>query len=767
MEGERIESSPEIVALLTSFMEKLDADMAILYKFIEQDDMEGTEILDLLCNSSVASDDFYNEIVDNKCFTNQENGLKELVENYKKGILELDDENVKKDLDTLKGLIKVLRFCDIAGRDPYMSRWKFDYAHRPPKYIIFADDILKEKYRTDPIKDEGITAYFCRKKKVEYRNEEETEEPPPNSVASGVLDRKRMDNHPAHSMSTDEYTSFCNLDSKYTAWLILESQDMDNDSNEAAETKNKVIGCMRFEYYPSGKLDSDKSLKKEDDKLKIIEEKLTQLALKPVIDLAVREIENVMVKQKKLSYSEQYRCLEPILSQLVKIGMELRKRKQEISMEIESKKIKPEESPMLEEIESLNQIHNLLEHLFYVLKRNTYYGEAIFKRINRFIKDLLKVLGLPENIFGNIWESLQRHEELMLYSLDNYRDHLMHQFHVFVIGYIIIYSYGIEDLKKLLDIHYIEPSPENVNNSDSPNDTFSKTDVLRIWAMASLFHDCGYAFEKLSHGFEAFSKRLLGTNLKSYFFWDEVILGTTDIPVTLQRICDSFTACERYCYQYKPVDLFRILLQKATKENDHGVISSIILMQQYLSHHGGHEKVPKIEKIMNIAAISIALHNSHVFEDVMKQINQPICLKQNPIAFLLAYCDVAQEWGRKKTLPDEQLFTTPHLYSLNFHKKWGKTTQKMQGKRREGPSEKRFRINLKYRTESKGLRPNVKRIKEKLNTALHAFAVPKDYIFEIFYNIRDSEALSFKQTFSVCGNCPDDPILIEEDIKKI
>jgi hypothetical protein len=41
-------------------------------------------------------------------------------------------------------------------------------------------------------------------------------------------------------------------------------------------------------------------------------------------------------------------------------------------------------------------------------------------------------------------------------------------------------------------------------------DDFSKTDVLRIWAMASLFHDCGYAFEKLSKGFEAFSKRLFG-----------------------------------------------------------------------------------------------------------------------------------------------------------------------------------------------------------------------------------------------------------------
>ena len=52
---------------------------------------------------------------------------------------------------------------------------------------------------------------------------------------------------------------------------------------------------------------------------------------------------------------------------------------------------------------------------------------------------------------------------------------------------------------------------------------------------------------------------------------------------------------------------------------------------------------------------------------------------------------------------------------------------------------------------------------EKLNTALNAFAVPKGYIFEIFYNIRDSETLSFKQTFSVCGNCPGDPILIQED----
>jgi hypothetical protein len=158
----------------------------MLYGFIEQDDMEGTEILDLLCNSSVASDDFYKEIVDNVCFTTKENGLKGLVENYKKGTLDLDDKDVIKDLNKLKESIKVLRFCDIAERDPKMSRWKFDYAHRPPKYIIFTDEILKKERKEHPIQSEGITAYFCRKKKAEYGKEKEKKEPPPNSYSAHI-----------------------------------------------------------------------------------------------------------------------------------------------------------------------------------------------------------------------------------------------------------------------------------------------------------------------------------------------------------------------------------------------------------------------------------------------------------------------------------------------------------------------------------------------------------------------------------------------------
>ena len=76
----RIESTPEIEAVLKSILDKLDADAAILYKFIDIEDLEGTELLQLLNRSPLTTDLNNNIFTSNKIDDKQLNLHKNLEE---------------------------------------------------------------------------------------------------------------------------------------------------------------------------------------------------------------------------------------------------------------------------------------------------------------------------------------------------------------------------------------------------------------------------------------------------------------------------------------------------------------------------------------------------------------------------------------------------------------------------------------------------------------------------------------------------------------
>jgi hypothetical protein len=772
MRRKRIESSPEIEALLHAFLKKLKADTAILYKFIDEEDLEGTEILDLLSKSQMVKRNplFYKEVINDKTFEEVE-GLKKLVGRYEYGELDLEDDKVINVLYKLKKYIKVLRFCDLSEKDPKESRWNFDYTRRPPKYLVLSDEILNEKYQKKQIKYEGYTAYFCRKSKnsssyIDYqrsginpktsKKESKGEIIQFKLIPFELLSREEINGSPSHSDFGKDQTVFSNYDSHHAGWILLEKNNIESDTKNKKNNDSQMIGCLRFEYYLPIKPDQrDTAVFITSESKKNFVGEYENVSISPVMDLVVTEILNVMAKQKEQSYSEQYHCLEPILKQLKKIGIQIKKHRVKFTNSTNGKIPKRNTCEIEKDLETLYNIHYQIEHLFYVLKRNTYYGEAILERITCFIEDILKTMGLPENIFINIWENLRRHEDLMLYSLEEYRDHLMHQFHVFITGYMIIYSYGIGCLRNQLEEQYKDflMKGEDIHNKEMniKKTFFSMTDVLRIWVMASLFHDCGYAFEKLSQGFEEFSNRVLGVSLKSHFFWDETLLDTANIPIMLQGISEYFKtypAPNNPTYSvFDKVDLFRILVQKAILNNDHGVISAIILMQQYLNHYKGYMDVPRIESIMNIASIAIALHNRSVFEEVKKQGNESISIKYNPIAFILVYCDTTQEWGRKKTVPVEKRIATPHLNSLKFPK------IKLEDENVKNSQKKNhFSIELNYPARSPGRAPDTSKLKEMLAPTLSAFSTPYGYSFEIHFNIRSSSSVSFKRIFSVRDN---------------
>ncbi len=712
-----------------------------------------------------------------------------------------NDRNTEVAFDELKKHIRVLRFSAHAEQNPEKSRWNFDYNQRPPKYLVFSDEVLENPEET--VKHEGMTAYFCRAKKEridELKNElknskidelkkridelmkkndefkgklknniDELKNELKNKIdefnrnrekvgfiKNLILERKDLRSHPSHSITHPDPNVYDNFSSHHAAWLIL------NDPEDSTNS----IGCLRFEFYDQNSIG------------KIIDragEKLLDFAVQSVNEIVVTDVLNVLEKNKEFSYVKMYKCLDPILNQIKDIG-NTKRYERAITQEDQKESINEDESKEvsekreennnseylsdLKEAQELFDIHYQIEHFFYVLKRNTYFGDDIIKRVNFFIKVLLEKLSLPSDIFADVWDRLKRHEDLMLYDLDKYRDHLMHQFHTFICGYIIIHKLGLNYFKELINTNYSHLISDN-QKDDVPK--FTQLDVLRIWTLASLFHDSGYAFEKLSEGLEAFSKRVSGIKLKSKFFWDDFMFKEDIVPKIFQSLSSYYITkknsgeqeCKIKSYHSKLTKsfIFRILTQKALINNDHGVLSSIILMQQYYKHKGGFSKIPRIAQIINIACLAISLHNKSVFNEINSKDNTGICLSLNPIIFLLVYCDTATEWGRIKVRDSDEInysgtnkednksYVSPYLRDISIEKdeinhECIKTS-----------------ILLDYPACENGIYLDPESIDKYLSAVLSSFISPKEKSFEIKYEIRGSGTDYRSKRFMNCAYC--------------
>ena len=762
------------VSLLHSFVKILKADAVILYKCIQEDDLEVTELLSLINNSPIMDKSAYEngktffseKIIENFIKDYPKNGSKtsfqSLINDFKQGA-KIDEKEHRDMFVELKQKIKVLRFCAIAENDPNHSRWNFDYKKRPPKYLLFDNSILKcpskeslKKDDSDNIPNEGLTALFCRadggyinalQKSSDLDEDKNINESKSNQAGNGnetngeeagggvyslIMNRTSIGKNKSHSKKQSDPNVYDNFSSHHAGWMILKD----------IEDKNTIVGCLRFEFYDSHKA---------AENIKIAKDKLPKMAIRPINDIIVADILQMLEKNKEHSYDRTYKCLKPLLNEIKQIGQEKRKITEDV-------KNTNKKSKIIAEYERLAKIHYQIEHLLYVLKRNTYFGDAAINRIKHFIKDLLENLSLPGSIFVDIWDQLRRHEDLMLYQIDKYRDHLVHQFHTFISGYIIIHRFGLDKFQELLNGNYNNfVSKDNYWEEEC---CFSKLDVIRVWAFTSLFHDCGYAFEKMPQGLKIFSEKVSGIKLKSKFFWDDFIFNNEVVPRIIQELSTYYvipgnnkrgSSCKfKESHQgLTGTYLFRTLIQQMINSNDHGVLSATILMKQYYEYNKGYPKVVRIDPIIKIASIAIAMHNKPVFEKISLKDNSKICFSLNPIVFLLAYCDITQEWGRinreDEFLSQKDLdgYVSPKLHKIQSE---------------DDPfcnSCKKIQIELHYPAKEKGKHLDREKIEELLFSAMNSFVSPqKEISFEIAYKLKGGKV--FSKRFDTCNYCAGD-----------
>ena len=239
------------------------------------------------------------------------------------------------------------------------------------------------------------------------------------------------------------------------------------------------------------------------------------------------------------------------------------------------------------------------------------------------IKDISKYFQLPDE-FTNFIDEF-RIREGALQSLVNYRDHFIHPFHVFCLGYVILKKWRNSGGQGLLD---------SIGQDENL--------ALKTWFVTSIYHDVGYPSEKFEALVMEFFNTSVGRGIRSQFDWSSVLLANENIK-HIDKLSNIFAQKINNNNQAK--NFKKWFHKRLLEDHDHGVLTALMLLSQDKIPWGGNWDIAKE------AALAIALHSWKRDADRTSEFDLGrLSVEDLPLAFFLSYCDTAQEWGRKVLL---------------------------------------------------------------------------------------------------------------------
>lgn len=482
--------------------------------------------------------------------------------------------------------IKILKFIDISQKKDKDEKnyWNYSYRNRPRKYVIFTKDNNGKKIPKDStIFNEGITPFIYRKNEPLIHNKK-------------VVHRNRAS---------------ASINSKH----LIKSESAVSIGFPLSDEK-RTIGVLTIEFY-------DKN-----------------------IDQHFKDSGN-LEKFKKSPYYEPYEKTRLYIPLLVKLICDSEPQFKKSSYQTLFggmklldclKKIDYPTKKSIDKEKTAEKIYKDTLHLFYVLERNEYVGyEEILGRVAGYVNDISKYLGLTSESksFTDFLEKFKKHEELLLYGLNDFRDHFMHQFHVFISGYIIIHLLDFNIFKK-----QIENSLKMVLDKTETQLNISKCEILRIWFLVSFFHDHAYIFEKIEPELQNFFKSVFDQEFIVKLNWEQLLNNKSKFPTHLTKLQNFFIKHPNT----NPDVLMRNYLDSIIMTHDHGVLSALLLLNYFSEQESVSKKYGNIKDDCLYAAFAISIHNR--YDNLMENGMKRISFESFPIAFLLSYCDTAQSFGR-------------------------------------------------------------------------------------------------------------------------
>lgn len=311
-----------------------------------------------------------------------------------------------------------------------------------------------------------------------------------------------------------------------------------------------------------------------------------------------------------------------------------------------------------------------LKHLSHLERIS--YGEDIKKFVNdveesnediyNIIKDLLQSLWVKKYDKLDAFQQFETFEdyEKILFKQPHYRDHFIHQFQVFLCGLPIIEQH-------FDDIH---SSYSQLFNPDSPiNIEFS-------WLLAASYHDVGYLVQLLYSWMDRFFVDVLDVKDIKINVDLAKLLQEKDFQENLDKLTSLYTHIynnltnEKWKYSgshYVDPFLRKEFVKKLLNERNHGLISSIILLDRIQKQKRDNEYIDKtFSSIVMPAALSIALHDKAILK--IQNLEKNVIFEKDPLSFILIYCDTIQEWGRPSPQNNLTFEQMPQLTDYSISK---------------------------------------------------------------------------------------------------
>ena len=271
-------------------------------------------------------------------------------------------------------------------------------------------------------------------------------------------------------------------------------------------------------------------------------------------------------------------------------------------------------------------------------------SEDLFEFVMSFNEAASLVANMPDK-FTDLLKKFPDVERA-LYKIPEYRDHLIHQIQVFLLGFCIL-----SEIK------------ETMSDNDEAYNLLGLRDVswIQKWFLTSGFHDIGYPFEKMNKWLDSFFKDMLIQddstgelgNVPCIFNWG-AIFGCGEhlkhFNMLVEKICEVFQTDDNQ----KNI-ILRELAQRIVVCPDHAVLSALIILNFISS-----------EEAID-AAVAVCLHDIEVAGMIRDKLERPLSFQEAPLACLLAFCDTAQEWGRLKPIGMPQIasaFGSPRFQAL-------------------------------------------------------------------------------------------------------
>jgi hypothetical protein len=211
-----------------------------------------------------------------------------------------------------------------------------------------------------------------------------------------------------------------------------------------------------------------------------------------------------------------------------------------------------------------------------------------------------------------------------------YRDHFMHSFNVFLLGYYII---------------------NKLNENYPDRNYFGTEDWNLTWMLTSTFHDVAYPVQETESWLNDLFEKFLGVNPKLSLNVTQII---PPIYTDFMKMLSRHHKFGRKDDIASGDDLERINwlhydeLGAGLVRKDHGVLGALMLCHSMAIRERFLDEPHPLDFLKNHLPACHAI-SLHTLESI------PVSFKKHPFAYLLILCDELQDWGRPSNRDERNL----------------------------------------------------------------------------------------------------------------